>query len=46
LFWRNEKQWAWIAPHLLTNLTGPERDDDEAITAQALLIKALSRVKG
>jgi hypothetical protein len=31
LFWLNEKQWACIAPHLPTNLSGPERDDDRRI---------------
>ena len=31
LFWLNDKQWACIAPHLPTNLTGPERDDDRRI---------------
>jgi transposase len=30
-FWLNDKQWACIAPHLPTNLTGPERDDDRRI---------------
>src|SRR6516225_3926614 len=31
LFWLDEKQWACIEPHLPTNLTGPERDDDRRI---------------
>jgi transposase len=31
LFWLNSAQWAQIAPHLPTNLTGPERDDDRRI---------------
>jgi transposase len=31
LFWLNDKQWACIAPHPPTNLTGPERDDDRRI---------------
>jgi hypothetical protein len=31
LFWPSDKQWARIAPHLPTNLTGPERDDDRRI---------------
>ena len=31
LFWLSDKQWARIAPHLPTNLTGPERDDDRRI---------------
>jgi transposase len=31
LFWLGDKQWARIAPHLPTNLTGPERDDDRRI---------------
>jgi transposase len=31
LFWLNDRQWACIAPHLPTNLTGPERDDDRRI---------------
>ena len=31
LFWLNERQWACIARHLPTNLTGPERDDDRRI---------------
>jgi hypothetical protein len=31
LFWLNDKQWAWIAPHLPTNLTGSGRDDDRRI---------------
>jgi transposase len=32
LFWLNDKQWACIAPHPPTNLTGPERDDDRRIS--------------
>ena len=31
LFWLNDRQWACIVPHLPTNLTGPERDDDRRI---------------
>jgi hypothetical protein len=31
LFWLNDKQRAWIAPHLPTNMTGSERDDDRRI---------------
>jgi len=31
LFWFSDRQWAQIAPHLPTNLTGPERDDDRRI---------------
>jgi transposase len=31
LFWRNDRQWARIEPHLPTGLTGPERDDDRRI---------------
>ena len=31
LFWLNDRQWARIAPHLPTNLTGPARDDDRRI---------------
>ena len=31
LFWLNDRQWACIAPHLPSNLTGPERDDDRRI---------------
>jgi transposase len=31
LFWLNDRQWACIAPHLPTNLSGPERDDDRRI---------------
>ena len=31
LFWLNERQWACISPHLPTNLTGPQRDDDRRI---------------
>src|SRR5258708_27657880 len=31
LFWLNSAQWAQIAPHLPTNLTGPERDDDRRV---------------
>src|SRR5436309_15139943 len=31
LFWLDDKQWACIAPHLPTNLTGPARDDDRRI---------------
>jgi hypothetical protein len=31
LFWLNDGQWASIVPHLPTNLTGPERDDDRHI---------------
>ena len=31
LFWLNDRQWARIAPHLPTNLTGPVRDDDRRI---------------
>jgi transposase len=31
LFWLNDKQWAHIKPHLPTNQTGPERDDDRRI---------------
>ncbi len=31
LFWLNDRQWSRIEPHLPTNLTGPERDDDRRI---------------
>jgi transposase len=31
LFLLSDKQWVRIAPHLPTNLTGPERDDDRRI---------------
>src|SRR5438270_2940590 len=31
LFWLNDKQWAQIKPHLPTNQTGPEREDDRRI---------------
>jgi transposase len=31
LFWFNDAQWARVAPHLPTNLTGPEREDDRRI---------------
>jgi transposase len=31
LFWLTDRQWARIEPHLPTNLTGPEREDDRRI---------------
>jgi transposase len=31
LFWLGDRQWACIKPHLPTNQTGPERDDDRRI---------------
>lgn len=31
LFWLNDRQWSRIEPHLPTNLTGPEREDDRRI---------------
>ena len=31
LFWLNDRQWAWIGPHMPTNLTGPKSDDDRPI---------------
>ena len=31
LFWLNDTQWAYMAPQLPTNLTGPEREDDRRI---------------
>jgi transposase len=31
LFWLSDRQWACVKPHLPTNQTGPERDDDRRI---------------
>ena len=31
LFWLGDRQWTCIKPHLPTNQTGPERDDDRRI---------------
>src|SRR6266705_1563538 len=31
LFWLSDRQWACIEPHLPTNQSGPEREDDRRI---------------
>jgi transposase len=31
LFWLSDRQWACVKPHLPTNQTGPDRDDDRRI---------------
>ena len=36
LFWLNERHWACILPHLPTNLTGPDRDDDRRIISDII----------
>ena len=44
LFWLNDGQWGCIEPHLPTNLTGPEREDDRRVISGIMHMMGLFAV--